>query len=202
MFIALWASVQNDQDSAWIVIILHQTGTLYPHAGWDETIYNYLYSKRQKWKNIPSWWPATQYSCAPYENFFRKSAIQSLEILWGKLHSCVPGCKGGVGWVKVIFVDVRPFNKNKSNKNDVDEASDTYDAIDWLIKNVPSNNGNVGVNWNFLSWFLCYHGSFPVILLWRRCESTGTGHRMVYRRRFSSYGLFPNGCFCLLLGIW
>jgi len=41
------------------------------------------------------------------------------------------------------FVDVRPFNKNKTG-NEVDEASDTYDAVDWLIKNIPNNNGNVG----------------------------------------------------------
>jgi len=44
------------------------------------------------------------------------------------------------------FVDVRPFIENKKTKNDIDEASDTYDAIDWLIKNVPDNNGNVGVS--------------------------------------------------------
>lgn len=43
------------------------------------------------------------------------------------------------------FVDVRPFIENKKTKNDVDEASDTYDAIDWLIKHIPNNNGNVGV---------------------------------------------------------
>ena len=43
------------------------------------------------------------------------------------------------------FVDVRPFIENKTKK-DVDEASDTYDAIDWLIKNVPGNNGNVGIS--------------------------------------------------------
>ena len=34
---------------------------------------------------------------------------------------------------------------NKKNATDVDEASDTYDAIDWLIKNIPGNNGKVGV---------------------------------------------------------
>ncbi len=43
------------------------------------------------------------------------------------------------------FVDVRPFNSNKKSNTDIDEASDTYDAIDWLIKNVPDNNGKVGV---------------------------------------------------------
>jgi len=42
------------------------------------------------------------------------------------------------------YADVRPFNENKKGK-ETDEASDTYDAIDWLVKNVPNNNGNVGV---------------------------------------------------------
>lgn len=41
------------------------------------------------------------------------------------------------------FVDVRPFNPNKSGK-EIDEASDSYDAIEWLVKNVPYNNGRVG----------------------------------------------------------
>ncbi|RYY52318.1 MAG: CocE/NonD family hydrolase, partial [Chitinophagaceae bacterium] len=43
------------------------------------------------------------------------------------------------------FEDVRPFIKNKKTKKDIDEASDTYDAIDWMLKNIPNNNGNVGV---------------------------------------------------------
>ena len=43
------------------------------------------------------------------------------------------------------FMDIRPFNPNKTKSTDIDEASDTYDAIEWLIKNVPNNNGKVGV---------------------------------------------------------
>jgi putative CocE/NonD family hydrolase len=42
------------------------------------------------------------------------------------------------------YVHVRPFNPNKRAK-DFDEASDAYDTIDWLVKNVPNNNGNVGM---------------------------------------------------------
>ena len=42
------------------------------------------------------------------------------------------------------FEDVRPFIKNKKKKTDIDEASDTYDAIDWMIKNIAFNNGKVG----------------------------------------------------------
>lgn len=43
------------------------------------------------------------------------------------------------------FEDVRPFNPNKKTKQDIDEASDTYDAIDWLVKNLDNNNGRVGI---------------------------------------------------------
>ena len=44
-----------------------------------------------------------------------------------------------------VFEDVRPHNPDKQTNKDVDESSDTYDAIDWLVKNVPNNNGRVGV---------------------------------------------------------
>ncbi len=43
------------------------------------------------------------------------------------------------------FVDVRPFIPNKKDAQEVDDNSDTYDTIDWLIKNVPNNNGRVGI---------------------------------------------------------
>lgn len=43
------------------------------------------------------------------------------------------------------FKDVRPFIPDKKSNKDIDEASDTYDAVDWLVKNVPHNNGKVGV---------------------------------------------------------
>lgn len=42
------------------------------------------------------------------------------------------------------FVNVRPFIAKKKKKQ-IDEASDTYDTADWLIKNVKNNNGNIGV---------------------------------------------------------
>jgi putative CocE/NonD family hydrolase len=42
------------------------------------------------------------------------------------------------------YVHVRPFDPNKGPKN-TDENSDTWDTIDWLVKNVPNNNGKVGM---------------------------------------------------------
>ena len=42
------------------------------------------------------------------------------------------------------FVMVRPVVPHRTPA-DVDETTDTHDTIDWLLKNVPGNNGRVGV---------------------------------------------------------
>ena len=43
------------------------------------------------------------------------------------------------------FQDVRPYIENKRSNQDVDETTDTYDTVEWLVRNVPGNNGRVGV---------------------------------------------------------
>ncbi|HVT26830.1 MAG TPA: CocE/NonD family hydrolase [Lacipirellulaceae bacterium] len=43
------------------------------------------------------------------------------------------------------FVHVRPLLDDKSGANDIDESTDAYDTIDWLVKNVSGNNGRVGM---------------------------------------------------------
>ncbi|MEO2091172.1 MAG: CocE/NonD family hydrolase, partial [Gemmataceae bacterium] len=42
------------------------------------------------------------------------------------------------------FVNMRPHIPNKTGKQ-FDESSDTYDTVDWLVKNIPNNNGKVGI---------------------------------------------------------
>jgi uncharacterized protein len=43
------------------------------------------------------------------------------------------------------FEDIRPVMPVKKGNNDIDETTDTWDTVDWLIKNVENNNGNVGI---------------------------------------------------------
>jgi uncharacterized protein len=43
-----------------------------------------------------------------------------------------------------VFVMQRP-PRDKSDPKSVDEGTDAYDTTDWLIKNVPNNNGKVGM---------------------------------------------------------
>src|ERR1700729_291044 len=42
------------------------------------------------------------------------------------------------------YVMTRPL-RGPLNPTDVDHATDTYDTIDWLVKNIPESNGKVGI---------------------------------------------------------
>ena len=87
----------------------------------------------------------TPYSCAPYGEDKYSSVWNSYKIAYLKEHYIiVTQDVRGRYMSEGIFEDVRPFNKNKKGK-EIDEASDTYDAVDWMIKNITNNNGNVGV---------------------------------------------------------
>lgn len=54
------------------------------------------------------------------------------------------------------FVDVRPLLTESQRKTtkEIDEATDTYDSIDFLVKNVPNNSGKVG------TWGISYPGFY------------------------------------------
>ncbi len=43
------------------------------------------------------------------------------------------------------YVNVRPYKPTKSGPQDIDETTDTYDTIDWLLKNIPNHNGRAGI---------------------------------------------------------
>jgi len=52
------------------------------------------------------------------------------------------------------FVEMRPHIDHPKGPEDVDESTDTYDTVEWLLKNVPNNNGKVGI------WGISYPGFF------------------------------------------
>jgi putative CocE/NonD family hydrolase len=52
------------------------------------------------------------------------------------------------------FIDVPPHKTVFSGPKDTDESTDTYDTVDWLVKNIPNNNGRVGM------WGISYPGFY------------------------------------------
>jgi putative CocE/NonD family hydrolase len=53
------------------------------------------------------------------------------------------------------FINMRPYNPAKK-PGEIDESSDTFDTIDWLLKKVPGHNGKVG------QWGISYPGFYTV----------------------------------------
>lgn len=52
------------------------------------------------------------------------------------------------------YVNMRPHKPKKAGPRDTDESTDTYDTIEWLLDNVESHNGRVGM------WGISYPGFY------------------------------------------
>lgn len=55
------------------------------------------------------------------------------------------------------FVNVRPQIFAPTGPMDIDESTDTFDTVDWITKNVPKNNGRVGL------WGISYPGFYAAV---------------------------------------
>jgi len=108
-------------------------------------LFTAVYMPKSNAEKHPILLTRTPYSCAPYGEgnfpaFHNRYVTHYLKEGYILVFQDVRGRWMSEG----EFVNVRPFNPAKKGK-EVDEASDTYDTIDWLVKNLERNNGNVGV---------------------------------------------------------
>jgi putative CocE/NonD family hydrolase len=65
----------------------------------------------------------------------------------------------GKGRSEGTFVHVRPHNPDKKGPKETDESSDTWDTVDWLLKNVPNHNGRAGIYGISYPGFYAAHGA-------------------------------------------
>ena len=65
----------------------------------------------------------------------------------------------GRGHSEGTFDDPPAHKLRFSGPTDADESTDGYDTIDWLVKNIPNNNGRVG------TWGISYPGFFSAFTL-------------------------------------
>lgn len=99
----------------------------------------------------------TPYSCAPYgEQDFPKYYGEQDSYYFHRDYIRVYQDVRGRYMSEGDYEDVRPYKVVKKSNKDIDETSDTYDTVDWLIKNVRGNNGKVGIKGisypGFYSW--------------------------------------------------
>jgi len=146
LFLYLSATTQaQNNDSAWVSDNYYKVEKMVPMRDGNK-LFTALYIPKDSSVKHPILFNRTPYSCAPYGeskisprlyasywiNYLREGYIIAIQDVRGRWMS------------EGAFEDIRPFNPNKKG-TEIDEASDTYDAIDWMINNIPGNNKRVGV---------------------------------------------------------
>jgi len=103
-----------------------------------------IYEPKDKKEKYPIMFDRTPYSVGPYGPDAYKASLGPDDLFPREGYIFVYGDVRGRYMSEGKYEDVRPYIPNKTG-NQIDETTDTYDTVDWLIKNVPNNNGRVGV---------------------------------------------------------
>ena len=117
-------------------------------------LFTAIYSPKDTSKKYPIVMQRTPYNCAPYGPDQFKRSIAPNEAMMKEGYIVVYQDVRGRYMSDGLYDNMRGYIPNKKVKTEVDEASDTYDTIDWLVKNVANNNGNVG------TWGISYPGYY------------------------------------------
>jgi len=137
------AAIAQNPDSAWFVNNYTKKEVTIPMRDGIK-LFTSIYIPKDQSEKHPILLTRTPYSVSPYgatyKAYWRSYMIRYCREGYILVNQDIRGKYMSEG----IFEVVRPFNPNKKTNKDIDEASDSYDTIDWLIKNIDNNNGNVG----------------------------------------------------------
>jgi len=116
-------------------------------------LFTAVYLPKDQSKSAPFLMVRTPYDVAPYgvdryprklgptEEFDKAGYIYVMQDVRGRFQS------------EGTFIEMTPHKPNKK-AGDIDESTDMYDSVEWLLKNIPNNNGKVGI------WGISYPGFF------------------------------------------
>lgn len=150
---ALWAeSEENDRAD---YIRSHYTKFEYSIPARDGIqLFTSVYTPNDRSQKYPILLLRTPYTVRPYgadqyktalgpdASFEKEGFIFVFQDVRGRYRS------GGT------FEHMRPHVLKKANNRDIDESTDTYDTIEWLLSHLENHNGNVG------QWGVSYPGFY------------------------------------------
>ena len=113
-----------------------------------------IYSPKDTSIKYPIVMQRTPYSSSPYgEGKFKASIGPNIHMMQEGYIVVYQDVRGR--WLSEgHYENMRAYIPNKTSEKDIDESSDTYDTIEWLVNNVENNNGNVGI------WGISYPGFY------------------------------------------
>jgi putative CocE/NonD family hydrolase len=88
---------------------------------------------KREWYGVKSYGPEYRKRLHPNELFVKEGFIFVFQDIRGRFMS-----EGN-------FEVLRPYIKNKTSNKDIDESTDAYDTVDWLLQNLVNHNGRVGI---------------------------------------------------------
>jgi len=117
-------------------------------------LFTAVYSPRDTSRSYPIMLHRTPYGIAPYgEDSYISRLGPSMELQIEGFIFVYQDVRGRM-MSEGEFVNMTPHRPVKKGPNDTDESSDAYDTIDWLVRNIPNNNGKVGI------WGISYPGFY------------------------------------------
>jgi putative CocE/NonD family hydrolase len=139
----LWAQRPASADTAYVRTHYTKREVMIPMRD-GKQLFTSIYSPKDQTRTYPVIMRRTPYSCSPYGADSYPYSFQNMNLAKTGYIFVFQDVRGKY-MSEGEFVDVRPFRTGSKGKTDVDEATDTYDTVDWLLKNVSNNNGRVGV---------------------------------------------------------
>jgi hypothetical protein len=135
----------------------------------------------------------TPYSCQPYGEEFAPALWKSyLSNYLQRGYILVFQDVRGRWLSEGVFCNVRPYIEHKHTTQQIDEASDAYDTVEYLVQHVAGNNGKVGV----------YGSSYPGFYALMAAASRHPAIKAVSPQApvtdwFLGDDIHHNGAFCL-----
>ncbi len=118
------------------------------------TLHTTIYAPKDTSKEYPIIMQRTPYSSAPYgPGKYKEKIAPNIHMMQDGYIVVYQDVRGR--WLSEgHYENMRAYIPNKKTDQDVDESSDTYDTIEWLVNNVENHNGNVGI------WGISYPGFY------------------------------------------
>lgn len=117
-------------------------------------LFTSVYVPKDRSRTYPILLNRTPYSVAPYGADQYRSSLGPSARFTDEGYIFVYQDVRGRWMSEGTFEHVRPHRPAKTGPRDIDESTDTYDTIAWLLAHVPNHNGRVGM------WGISYPGFY------------------------------------------
>ncbi len=107
-------------------------------------LFTIVYTPKDLSETYPILMQRTPYSIGPYGKRLRRSLSANKRLQKDKYIFVFQDVRGKF-MSEGEFVDMRPVLTEYKRKKDIDETTDTWDTIEWLINHIENNNGKVGM---------------------------------------------------------